>query len=1426
MSTVEDRVVAMKLDNKQFEPAAKTTLSTLDKLKSALSFSGSNKGLNDLQNSANRFTLSGMANGIEGVSKKFLAMSTVAIAALGTIVSKAVTSGAQLVKAFTLDPIKMGLQEYESTLNSTQTVMSGTGESVEEVTKTLAELNAYSDRTIFSFSDMTKNISAFTNAGLSSKDAAKAIIGISNVAADAGVNAEAAGRAMFGFGQAMSMGFVGLQDWNQIDSAGLGTKKFKEELIDAGLAAGTLTKANDGVIKTNKGTEVTFKNLRTTLQDQWLSSEALVKTLEKYSDTSTKVGKKAAANATQVKTFSQLLGILKESAQSGWSSTFLNLFGNLKEASALWTDVNKVVGGYISDSAKARNKMVATWKDLGGRKALLESFRNIFAVLVKVMKPIKEAFRDIFPAMTGKKLYALTKTFLEFTEGLKIGKSTIEDIKRTARGFFAILSIGVSIIKGVLGVLGNLFGFVSDGSGSFLDITGNIGDFLVKLDKTIKKGDLINKFFAKLGQVIMIPIQVLKELGGVMLGVFKGLFKGFDKGLSEGIADAFGRIGDRLAPLAGLGGKVSAVWEKLAGVFRVLAKFLAPVGAAIGTALHGIGDAIGKAFKAGDFNSVYDALNTGLLVGIVVLIKKFMDKGIKLDFGGGLLSSIKDTFGALTNTLTAMQNQVQAKTLLLIAGAVALLTVSIIALSLIDSDKLTKSLAAISVAFGQLLAAMAILTKISGSAGFLKIPTIASAMILLATAVLILTFAVKNLSDLSWEELSKGLSGVALLLAMIVGVSKGLEKSSGSMLRAGAAMIPLAIGLKILASVVKDFAEMSWGEMAKGMVGLAGALLIIAGAMQLMPKDMVVKAAGLLLVSAALKVIGSVLQDMGGMTWEQIAKGMVTLAGALAILAGGMYLMTGALPGAAALIVAAVAIAILTPALVAIGNMKWESIAKGLVLLTGALLILAGGMYLMTAGIAGAAALVVVAGALAILVPVMIALGSMSWESIAKGLAALAGVFLVLGVAGLVLTPVVPMIVALAVSLLLLGVSFALIGVGALAVATAFSIFAAAGAAGITVLIGLISLIPMFMAKFAEGIGTFIVTLAEQGTKITKAFASLLVSLLDAVILILPKVGEAFTKIITVAVDILMKNTPKLANAGMKLIIAVLRAMRDNIDKVIDVATQLIVKFLNGISRNLPKIVNAGTNLVIKFIKAIGNAQARIVEAAAKMIVAFVRSLARTIRDNTAAMRSAGLDLASAIISGMTGGLSDMAWKAAKAAASMAKNAFQAAKDALLSRSPSKKFIELGKDSALGLAIGTDRNAHLASKAAENMSTGMLDKVRLSMNAMTGIVTDNMHFNPVIKPVLDLTEINKNAPKISKLIDQKSLSADLSFNHAVGISDAQLANQESASNVVVPAGDTILKFEQVNNSPEALDPLEVYRNTRSLLHAAKEALTK
>ena len=430
--TVDERVVSMQFDNKNFESNVKTTMSTLDKLKKSLNLEKSAKGLENINSAAKNCNLSPMANAVESVKSKFSALEVMGITALANITNSAVNYGKRLISAFTVDPIRTGFQEFELKMGSIQTIMASTGESLETVNKYLNELNEYSDKTIYSFSDMTNNIGKFTNAGVKLEDAVLAIKGVSNEAAISGANANEASRAMYNFAQALSAGYVKLIDWKSIENANMATVGFKQQLIDTAVAVGTLTKTTDGY-KTSSGTVITpTKNFNESLQDQWMTTEVLVGTLKNYADETTDIGKKAFAAAQDVKTFSMMMDTLKEAAQSGWAATWELIVGDFEQGKALWTKVSNVLGDVIGKSAEARNKLI------GGALGSSQSKWDDYIKKVNKAGIKTEEFEKALTKTAKKHGIAIDKMIKEegsFSKTLKRGWLTKKIFVETLEGF-------------------------------------------------------------------------------------------------------------------------------------------------------------------------------------------------------------------------------------------------------------------------------------------------------------------------------------------------------------------------------------------------------------------------------------------------------------------------------------------------------------------------------------------------------------------------------------------------------------------------------------------------------------------------------------------------------------------------------------------------------------------------------------------------------------------------------------------------------------------------------------------------------------------------------------------------------------------------------------------------------------------------------
>lgn len=1232
MTNIDDKVVSMKFDNVAFERNVSETLRSLEKLKQSLDFANSTRGMNDLSAASKNFNMHGMESAVEGIGAKFLALTTIGVTALATITSHAIESGARIVKGLSLQPVLDGYKEYETNINSIQTILANTdskGTTLGDVNKALDQLNQYADQTIYNFSEMTRNIGTFTAAGVGLDTSVASIKGIANIAAISGSNSEQASTAMYQLSQAIASGTVKLMDWNSVVNAGMGGEVFQKALFEAGKAAKTLTGVP--VSQTFDQWKEAGNTFRGSLESGWLTAEVLTNTLQGFTgdlneaqimalgytkDQAAEVmrlGKIGKAAATEVKTLTQLIGTVKEAVGSGWSTSFRLIFGDFEEAKKLFTNVSGVIGDIVGKSADARNKMLKDWKDLGGRDQLLQGLENSFSALGKILAPIGAAFRDVFPATTGQRLFELTEAFTKLTEKLFITGETSSKIRDIFRGVFSVVEIGKTIIVEFLKFIGGLISNLSGVGGGALDLAAKFGVMLQVLNNVLVSEGGIHKFFIFLGEVIKEPIVFIKDLKEAIIDFFKGFSA--SRQVEEGLA----RIESRFESLKGISDKVTSSFQSLSGVFEKFRDILSKVGEYIRTWFSELGSKLAEAFKPGDFNAAVDIVNVGLLGGIILVLKKFVSGDFLKNFGGGLFEKVTKSLDQLTGTLKSMQAQVKAETLLKIAIALGILTASIVILSLIDSDKLATSLLAISIAFGELVGVLALLTKLtSGPIGAAKVAILAGSLILLSSAMVILSLAIKVLSTLSWEELAKGLVGIGVSLGLLIAAIYLLPPSSGLILT-GIAMMAIASALLVLSLAVKSFSTMSWEELAKGLVGIGVALGLLTLAMNFMPVGSIL-AAGLAMIPLAVGIglLAGAVKLFSLLSWSELLKGMIGIGSALIIIAGAMHLMPINLPiTAAGLVLVGVALNAIALAVKTMSGIDFGSLAKGIGAIAVTLAILAAAMIVMTGTAAGAAAMLVASAALLIFAGVLKILGGISIASIATGLAAMAGVFIILGAAALILAPVVPVLFSLGAALSLLGVAFSLFGIGAMLIAKAFEVLAKAGKVGIE---ALIEVIKIFIAALPEFVGAFIKSIVELGAEILNAaplllrlVSALLEQILETVITLVPKIGEAIGAIISTGIKIIKDQFPDVLAVGFLMLTEFLRGIRDNISEITVLGVDIIVKFALSLTDNVSKLVDAGINLLIAFIKSISDRIGDVVDAGANLLLNFILGISDNI---------------------------------------------------------------------------------------------------------------------------------------------------------------------------------------------------------------------
>lgn len=1366
--TIDERIVEMRFDNRQFEQNVQTSLSTLDKLKRGLDLDNAAKSLDGLGDAAKRCDMSVLGKSVETVQAKFSAFQVVAMTTLSNITNSAVNTGKRLVSALTIDPIKTGFQEYETQIGAVQTILANTqheGTNLQQVNRALDELNTYADKTIYNFTEMTRNIGTFTAAGVNLRTSVDSIKGIANLAAISGSTSQQASTAMYQLSQALAAGKVSLMDWNSVVNAGMGGKVFQDALVRTSELLGT--GAQNAINM--------YGSFRESLtRGEWLTTEVLTETLKQFAGAYSEadliqqgfseaqardiaqMAKTAEDAATKVKTFTQLWDTLKESAQSGWTTTWEILVGDFEEAKEVLTEVSDAIGGVISETSQARNELLSGglssgWKQLldqgiadegrfiesiqevaresgdafdklvadsesfsdalkqgltdgvvssetltqavhnlrekmtgmsqeerkaagytaemieqiealdkglqngsvsmeeftekilrpSGRENLIQAVWNAAKGLVSVITPIKDAFREIFPPATADQLYSLTETLRSFSERLTLSEETADKLGRTFKGLFSVLDLvrqGALAIFNALAPLGSGAGSLADG---ILTITAGIGDFLVGINEAAKQGEFFGTVAQTVASALEFVVSGIERLTGFLADAFAA------PGL-ESFQALLGRIQTRIGQVidavSGLGGGVSDAADTMDSALEN-SKFLQMlqtifngaktlVSGIIGV-FGGLAGALVESLSNANFSGVIDLLNGVSLGAIALGIKKFLDS-FRKEGVIGILDGVKGCF-------QAWQNDVNAKALLKIAAAVAVLSASILTISLIDSEKLTASLGAITVLFTELMAAMAVFGKLDLNVrGTMKRST---AMIALSSSVLILASALKSIATLEPEQMAAGLAGIAGLMAALVAAAKVLGSGSSSIIKGSAQMVVFAAAIKILASACADLAQLDLAGLAKGLIGVgvllaevslfmnaakfsgrsvvtASGVLVLAGAMKVLAsackdfaqmgvgelvkglsaigavlleitaftklagsaKGLITTGAAMIEIGAAMKIFASAMADFGRMSLAEIGKGLLAMGGALAEVAVAMRFMPrNMVTMGAGLIAVGAALNIIADAMRSMGGMSWEAVAKSLVTMGGALAELAVGLNFMNGTLGGSAAMLVAAAALAVLTPVLVTLGSMSWEAIAKGLVTVAGAFAVIGTAGALLTPLLPTILGLGGAFALIGVGVAGVGAGLLLVGTGLSAIAVGITALATSLGAGVAIIVAGLTSIITGIAALIPAIAEKLGEAVVAFAQVITN--GA-----PAIGEAVKTLVLTMVDVLVECVPAIAEGALELVAGVLDALVAYTPQIVDSIMQFLIAVIDGLARNMPTLIQSVVDLLMSFFSGIVSA--------------------------------------------------------------------------------------------------------------------------------------------------------------------------------------------------------------------------------------------
>lgn len=1556
--TVDERVVEMKFDNSKFENNVQTTMSTLDKLKSALKLEGATSGFESINAAAKNVTMDGITGACETVQAKFSAMQVVAMTVLANMTNDAIEAGKKIFSALTVDGARDGFAEYEQKMGSVQTIMNGTGESLEVVMAQLEELNLYADKTIYSFADMTANIGKFTNAGVKLEDAVAAIKGVSNEAAVSGANAQEASRAMYNFAQALSAGYVKLIDWKSIENANMATVEFKNELINTALELGTLVKEEDKFITTTTDAKGKISEafdatsmFNESLSHEWMTTEVLTKTLGRYADENTEIGKKATEAATKVRTFTMMMDTLKEAIGSGWAITWETIIGDFNQATDLFTEATDTLSDIIGKQAESRNNFlkevmdpravnIRDWqsamigagkyaeqykqevikvakahgvaidemiekegsfeatlktgwltndifkdinKDIGklaqsseefrelnkritdinnpinklslsmqgvsGRVHIINSLRNTFEALVKIMKPVKEAFNNIFPPKTAEDVKNMLANFEEFTKKLKISDEQAERVKNTFEGFFGIMRKGLDTVKRIAeafsplndifrilfenllsGVesLGNFFRTMDDGKDStslFETVLNTIHDSLESFANNLQGyidsiKDSWKKFRNTFEEKLNTPaLAKLSEL----LEKIKESLSGFKTSLSDGLKKFFETVTN--AKIDGTG------VEKIISVLNSFASGLGKIFSEIGNLLAPIGEKLKSFFSDVDYiDGIATSISAGGIAAVAAMIGRFIDNILDLKDQVGFLTNPVETICGLVQQLTdlfgSLEESLRVSVVKDFALSVGILAASIWLLASIDPKRAAASVTIITGLMGEVVylfklmkkigaenktASKNITTAITGFIDSMKEVTtfqaISNAMLKMAAAILILATAMKMISSIDPSMLWQSFTVIALLVGELAGITYALSKNQAKMMEGTSALIALSSAVMILSISMKILASIEWDSLIASGI----ALVTLIGALTLATKMLsgskgVEGSAALIAMSSAIMILSVSLKVLSSIPWPQLITGMITIAAALGGLMLALKFMPDALPGAAALLVASAALLVLSGALKVIETIKADNVGTILKVIGGVLAELALGLTLMMAALPGASALLIASAAIAILTPVLIALGAVPAENIKRAIGEVALALLAFGGIGAILGFVSPLILAFAVALGVLsaavigmGAGIALAGAGLTALATSMGLVAEIGKEAAErivetlkiILTGLITTIPDMVLAVGEGIVKICELIANSGPtikkalativeviidvfteklpQITEAFISFLANLMQQIATYAPQIADSFYSMIIAILEVFASKIPDLVKAGIDIMVAIIEGIQETQNALIDAGMQAIINFINGLADSIdkytPELVKATKRLFDAIIDAmlyiLTNGNPKLYAKAKEMMDKFrsgisekittivltvsnmITSVLRVFADKVEDFRNAALNL----MAGFINGLKEKAEEAKNAISGVAGSVVTRLKSSLAEHSPSKISDKIGQYFTIGFANGIVDSAGKAVEAADTLAGSVIR----ALQGVNEMVEDELDTNPVIRPVLDLSEVEADASRLGEM---------------------------------------------------------------------------
>lgn len=1244
-ATIEDRVVEMRFDNADFEKGAKNTMNTLKDLDNSLKFENAGKGFSSITDAANGVNLSSLVSGIEGVSTKFSAMEIAAITVISNITSAVMGMVSRITNELAIKPITEGFEEYETKMDMVQTTMINSGKSLSEVNGTLDDLNHYADKTIFKFSDMTSALSKFTMAGVTDLDVAKSMIeGIGNAAGEAGLKTEQASSAFYMISQAMSSGKMSLYQWRTLETTGFASVKFRQNLIDTGVALGKIKDIGNGtyaaINEKGKQVQFTIENMRNTLTETgWIDKDTMQAAFSRYGSAAASlslgledISEKAFLATTEIKTFSQMWDTLKEAAQSGWTESWEIIIGDYEQAKKLWTGVNNVISGILDKQSEGRNAILREWAQYTGRIYSIDGIRNMWESVRDIVTSVSNALQIVFPPITGKRLAEISKSFWSFSERIKPTEHFLDTLSKGFKAFGVVIRTVVVDIKTILGIFKTEFREmfpkkVFDGADFFRDRMVDLWHALQKLTPHLEGFRTVAR---ALFSVVDIGVMLVKELYKAAMPIIKTIFPQASGGvwnLILGFSNLIIKMRDFIKEhdvfakaFGGIANAINKVISIIKTICDVITKLFKPSWDVLKESLFG--GSIGNGAEDG----------TSFLERFAEVLKRIVTVlGEQIEKLAPIVTKVKDIFKTIFgNIVDGLSNFINNLTDVRVGNAMTMITAGFGSLLGLNAgwkifDNIGDVFGAVkdwSKGIGNVLVGIDdLLNGFNELKDQAKFSMIANSLKQVAISIGILAISFAVLSRCDMVKVSEAFGIITVTIGELIGTMAVLNKLGNStdvlsainnpLKQLTSALLKFSVSVLIMAVALKMLSKIEPDRLGVAMLGLTGILIEMTIVTSILSKNetgFVKTAKSLTKMAVSMVIFAVALKIMSKIEPERLWNSVAAMGVLMIALAAFVKVVSKVKPkqiqkmGEGMVLIAASMI-LFAKAISAFGEMSAEQGLAGMMILGSILTAIALFSQVIgknsTAMVKVGVAMIAIAASMLVFGAALAFIGNIPWQKLLIGVGVIAALIAGITLASNLVKPVKVIALAgalaiIAASLLIFAAAMTLISkipfdtfladmlilLGSIAV---LGVLAVVLQPFMGALAGLVAIIAVFSVSIlALGVGVVALSagLAALGVALA-TFGGSFVVFFTEVLSLIPIFFEMLAAGIVSFLAGLASSVSEIVKAVVMIVTAILDALIETIPKFVEFVIVLVSSLLDALVVLVPKVIETLVQLVI-----------------------------------------------------------------------------------------------------------------------------------------------------------------------------------------------------------------------------------------------------